>query len=353
MISHRVYHNVAALIFAVLFCCFILVPVSSSAQTTTHTVQKGDTLWSICEKYYGNADLWPKLWQMNPFITNPHFLHKGDVITLIEKKPAKKVELIQTAAAEPVPEVKKPEPKEQGLDLSQFAHFNQIGYLTKDIIQPLGKIVSPKSAKVLLSKGDFTYARFNSENIKIGDEFSICKSVSAIKNPETKKLFGYEVLFHGKLAVREMEEKDFFKIEIIESFGAIEEGDLILPIYHLSSCVKPLPEKRDIYARIVAAQEQRQAIGTNDIVYLDKGFNQGIKRGNVLTVIDLDWTKAKKPSYMIFYIGTVIVIETRPETSTAIILTMDKNISQGALVKTVSWTEIPEFFTRQPSCDLE
>ncbi|MFH1490667.1 MAG: LysM domain-containing protein, partial [Pseudomonadota bacterium] len=62
----------------------LLIPLSSiKAQQLTHKVEKGDTLWSICEKYYGDADLWPKLWQMNPFITNPHFLNPGDVITLI------------------------------------------------------------------------------------------------------------------------------------------------------------------------------------------------------------------------------------------------------------------------------
>ena len=54
--------------------CFIMGASMAWSQNLTHTVQKGDTLWSICEKYYGDADLWPKLWQMNPFVTNPHLL---------------------------------------------------------------------------------------------------------------------------------------------------------------------------------------------------------------------------------------------------------------------------------------
>ena len=63
-----------------------MVPAMIGAQQLTHTVEKGDTLWSICEKYYGDPDLWPKLWQMNPFVTNPHFLKPGDVIVLLEKE---------------------------------------------------------------------------------------------------------------------------------------------------------------------------------------------------------------------------------------------------------------------------
>ena len=58
------------------------VSVPVGAQPLTHTVEKGDTLWDICEKYYGNEELWPKLWQMNPFITNPHLLKPGDVAVL-------------------------------------------------------------------------------------------------------------------------------------------------------------------------------------------------------------------------------------------------------------------------------
>ena len=86
--------------------CFFFEPSMIFAQKLTHTVQKGDTLWDICEKYYGDPDLWPKLWQMNPFVTNPHLLHPGDVITLFEKEPVKEV---KHPAKEPP--VKEPEPE--------------------------------------------------------------------------------------------------------------------------------------------------------------------------------------------------------------------------------------------------
>jgi hypothetical protein len=56
--------------------------MSAGAQgLTTHTVQPGDTLWSISHKYYGNRNLWPKLWEINRFnTTNPHQISVGDVL---------------------------------------------------------------------------------------------------------------------------------------------------------------------------------------------------------------------------------------------------------------------------------
>ena len=81
-------------------CWFILLFVAVSsffialhfdtpalAETYTHIAKKGDTLWSICEKYYGDPELWPKLWQINPFVTNPHLLKPGDTIKLLEDVP--------------------------------------------------------------------------------------------------------------------------------------------------------------------------------------------------------------------------------------------------------------------------
>ena len=75
-----------ASVFMILSLILIAVPTDLIAQPSTHKVQRGDTLWSICEKYYGDSFLWPKLWEMNPFVTNPHLLKPGDIITLIEKE---------------------------------------------------------------------------------------------------------------------------------------------------------------------------------------------------------------------------------------------------------------------------
>ena len=46
-------------------------------ETYIHVVVKGDTLWDICEGLYANPWVWPKVWQMNPHITNPHWIYPG------------------------------------------------------------------------------------------------------------------------------------------------------------------------------------------------------------------------------------------------------------------------------------
>src|SRR5262249_30239726 len=48
----------------------------------SHTVKKGDTLWDICDGYFGNPWQWPRVWSYNPEILNPHWIYPGEVIRL-------------------------------------------------------------------------------------------------------------------------------------------------------------------------------------------------------------------------------------------------------------------------------
>src|SRR4030065_71324 len=116
-----------ASIFMILSLILIAVPTDLTAQPSTHKVQSGDTLWSICKKYYGDPSLWPKLWEMNPFVTNPHLLKPGDMITLIEKEDILRE---KAPSGKPSKEVAKATPKIKGIDLSILTTPSTMGYLS-------------------------------------------------------------------------------------------------------------------------------------------------------------------------------------------------------------------------------
>ncbi len=59
-------------------------PESNPAVTEnkTHTVQKGDTLWAIAKRYYGNGSQYPKIASANPSIKNPNLIYPGQVLSI-------------------------------------------------------------------------------------------------------------------------------------------------------------------------------------------------------------------------------------------------------------------------------
>jgi hypothetical protein len=370
--------------FAVVAFLFTDLPLLG-AQPLTHTVVKGDTLWDLCEKYYGDSDLWPKLWEMNPFITNPHLLKPGDVITLFE------TEGLRRRAGEPpvgpVPEAAKTGPVIKGIDVSTFTNVNAIGYLSPTKVQPLGHIRSSASSKLILGRGDTVFVELSDpDKVNVGDQLSVAESSPLLWHPLTNSRMGYAIETHGSLVVKERLEKPFVRAEIVVSFRDVLVGDMVLPYEPVSACVRPVSTADRLYGNIVATKSQTKIIGKYSVVYLDSGYRDGIKRGYVFEAIkvhkapnltlenatlqeitDRIVKDLPKEQYLIDFwqaltegkivyessVGKILVIETRPHTATAVVLSSLEELSNGNFIRGTSWTETPDDIAGMPICAIE
>lgn len=47
-----------------------------------HIVVRGDTLWDLAKKYYGDPYLWPQIWEKNQYVLDAHWIYPGDPLLL-------------------------------------------------------------------------------------------------------------------------------------------------------------------------------------------------------------------------------------------------------------------------------
>ena len=371
-----------ASVFMILSLILIAAPAYLGAQPSTHKVQRGDTLWSICEKYYGDSTLWPKLWEMNPFVTNPHLLKPGDLITLIEKE-----DMLKGRGAEkPSKEAAKPVPKMKGIDLGLLTNPATMGYLSLTKVEPWGEIYASTKSELGAEKGDKIFINFkNRAGVKPGDEFRVARPIP-VRHPLTDYPMGDIISFRGAVVVKEYLKEDFFLAEVTDVWLEFGVGAMILPFEPLSKCVQPMATDPKLYGNIVALKDNRKIVGGGTVVYLDAGFKDGIQRGQVFEVVriskiaspdfkrntlkeitdEVASTLSKQEYLADFYtkitegkklyefpLGKLMVVESRPDSSTAIVLSSSEDLSTGAFIKGYSWSETPEFLMNRPSCPLE
>lgn len=85
-------------------------PTSFPEGAQVYTIERGDTLWDLAGRFYGNPYLWPQIWEQNRYILDAHWIYPGDpLIVGFEVTP---IESVQAAGAEA-------EGAEDGMSLAQ------------------------------------------------------------------------------------------------------------------------------------------------------------------------------------------------------------------------------------------
>lgn len=360
--------------------------VTAQTPPLTHKVEKGDTLWSISEKYYGDPLLWPKLWKMNPFITNPNLLKPGDVLKLTEMKAAEPQKAVEPPKEMPKPPAPPPVRK-TGINLSAVGNVNARGYLSRGEVQPLGYVYSADSGKMLLTKGDILFLDFGKrEGIKPGDYFGIYRPSPRLKHPITEEDLGYQITARAKVVIVELSKKtvdrDIYRAEIVENYTDTTIGDLVLPFVTVPQCLKPLPADKNLRGIVLEVRDANFTFGTYSIVYLDCGANKGLRTGSVLELVkfknvpdpDVRGTDHVSLIYEMFnvktmeelfeklarestiyerVVGHMVVLEVRDDTATALVLNSKEQLPKGTFFRGASWVGSPEFLRAHLSCGAE
>jgi hypothetical protein len=333
-----------------LMTVFIAVPSLSlggeekkAPESVTHesslyyTVKKGDTLWDLSQRFADTPWQWPDLWNKNGQITNPHRIFPGEKILLyrnkgtenpaplkIYKKPVP-APVIATAPLQPPP----PPPP-----YYMYTSIDQVGFLRKAALNPIGRIFSVQGNKKMISSGDTIYVKgVAGKTLLPGQRYTVYRLRAPVSDKKVAAVMGVQHYILGIIEIRE-KMPDFAIAEVLRSFRVLRANDLMVPYTPRSPKIIIAPSKEGLTGNILISEEHQSFFGTHTIAFINKGDKNGVRIGqkyNVFYEEKISGSAKEKTllSHPVDY-ATFLVLHTEADTAAVLVVAAEKSIPPGA-----------------------
>jgi hypothetical protein len=279
------------------------VPLSELAPNApdAYTVKRGDTLWAISKVFLKSPWRWPELWGMNlAEIRNPHLIYPGQLLVLEKIDGRARLKLGSAVGGTDVVKLSpsiRGESSETGaiaaIPMNLIAPFlNDALVFESDELAAAPRIVATQEGHVLLGRGDLAFVKGG--ELGSARDWQVFRNPHPLVDPETKAILGYEARFVGSAEhVQDGEARPgaHGPLEVPASFRITSTredagvGDRLMPatVRDFTPFV-PHPAMAGMQGSIVSIYGDAMSAGSNQIVAINRGAQDGLERGNVLAL---------------------------------------------------------------------
>lgn len=335
-------------------------PSTYSPTSKTYKIVRGDTLWALGAKFYGNAYLWPQLWESNTWITDAHWIYPGD--TLLVEGETGATTASGTGSTAVHPELT-PQPESTSgaamtaqagpllgppVALGGEADIFCYGYIG-DPDEPLPNVVSSfedvetkylvgaKRQDMGAAVPDIIFIDGGtSTGVVAGETYIVVSRGGMVQNPRTKENIGRQYTYRAQVKILCATENKATAI-VSQSCQDLRVGDRLKPlpsvpiplvrIAAMSSVCDPPSGRASGF--IVQAKDYTYNLGEGSLVEVNLGKDELVQPGDFLTVFR-DSTVPGAPRQLLGEIG---VLTAENHTATAKIVRMRYSMEVGDRVE--------------------
>jgi LysM repeat protein len=364
-----------------------LATPSQDGETQVYTIQRGDTLWDLSQKFLASPWYWPKIWSLNPHIENPHWIYPGNKLKVT---PGKGGAPAQVEVQDGVPRVAEGEaPADDGAPIpksDEVADFAVVssgpketlasrrsvsvagrlsfvppaalsvrasGLVTPDELDRAGSVEASFEEKQMLATYDQAYISFSSDvPANIGDKLLIFRpdEGTIIRDPFTHRKLAERTKTVGEVTVLAVDGKTA-TVQVGRVWDEIERGDRVRPWTDPNKRIVARPNRTALEGVIISGVNPTlTTFGEANEVFINKGSEDGVEEGNTFAVVrkgdGLGSTGAGFVSYTggtmgaiaqklnlpDEVVGMLIVIDVKDRVSTAVVVKSIRELEAGERV---------------------
>ncbi|MCE2594239.1 LysM peptidoglycan-binding domain-containing protein [Motilimonas cestriensis] len=290
----------------------------------SYIVKKGDTLWDISAYFLDSPWLWPRLWQTNPQVKNPHLIYPGDklYLTWVDGQPQLGRKRLKKMS--PKPRIDEKRSAVPTIPLNIIEPF-----LTKDhiidesLLKGAPRVMGQNSKSTRIMKGDIFYGEGQFDaNVHYG----IYRVGTTFTDKTTKEVLGSRLTYIASAQVSQSENvtatERVTPMLVTKSTTEAKLGDIILPIPEydvLPAFFIPTSTPQDMRGYIVDSLSEKTALGRGDIVVINQGRREQIEPGAIFSI--------KRPGAQIVERGDKVVYKEDANTFEKIFLSGDDSLT--------------------------